>query len=93
MVTKQSGALFLIDTSLADEGKYSCMAGDQIIAEVELKVYDVPSRISKILVSSNSVYSTGMFKINYGTFILLLKSVLDFSYRWRIPNPGLHLPT
>jgi len=58
MVTKQSGALFLIDTSLADEGKYSCMAGDQIIAEVELKVYDVPSRISKILVSSNSVYST-----------------------------------
>ena len=58
-VVKESGALVLMDTSLRDAGMYHCLASNTIIAQVNLQVNNVPSRINNILISSNSVYSIG----------------------------------
>jgi len=56
-VVKESGALVLMDTDPRDAGMYYCMASDNTVAQVTLQVNDVPSRINKILVSTDSVYS------------------------------------
>jgi len=56
-VVAESGALVLMDASQRDAGMYYCMESDNIVAQVMLKVNDVPSRINKVLVSTYSDYS------------------------------------
>jgi len=65
IVIKDSGALYLHETNPSDAGIYSCVAGDQVLSRVELQVYDVPSRISDLVVTTNSVYSIVSWRAPY----------------------------
>lgn len=56
-VVKETGALVLMKTIPSDAGMYYCKAMDQTVAQVKLEVNNVPSRINRVLVSTNSVYS------------------------------------
>ena len=67
-VVKETGALVLMKTIPSDAGMYYCKAMDHTVAQVKLEVNNVPSRINRVLVSTNSVYSIGELSLNLNIF-------------------------